>query len=96
MQTEESLMDLIDRTDDHQVKIPNDIESPEDFVAWCRNANRYPFDEKGILSALDDIDDDDEGCIKEDLKTASRTFFKGHKREEVLTWISEAFSEENA
>ena len=89
--TEESLMGLIDRSDDAQIQIPNDIESAEDFVAWCRNVDRYPFDAIGIRTALEEIRVDSNGAIEEDLKTASRTFFKGHKRDDILNWMNEAF-----
>lgn len=92
----DSLMDLLGRTDDDQIHVPKDIESAEDFIAWCRNVDRYPFDEQGIRSALADIAIDDNDCLASDLKTASRTFLKGSKRVDVLVWISEAFDAKSA
>lgn len=95
-QADASLMDLIGRTDDTQVKIPNDIETADDFIAWCRNVEKYPFEPDDIRASLDTIPVDEHGIMKQDLRTASRTFFKGSKREEVLNWISEAFNEKGA
>lgn len=85
-------MDLIGLEEREGIQVPLDIETPEDFSAWANNLDRLPYSPKVIEGNLNKISVDAEGRIESDLKTASRTFFKGHKREDVIKWISEAFS----
>ena len=87
-----SLMDLIGRNDDLEVQIPNDIHSTEDFLAWCQNIDRYPCEPEIILAKLENMSVDGEGKLKEDFETASRTFFKGFKKDNVSKWVSYAFN----
>lgn len=83
-----SLLDVIAQG---HIEIPRDIISAEDFSAWSNNLDLYPFSREGISEALEATPKDSHGVIRENLKTASRTFFKGTPREDVEAWLAHVF-----
>lgn len=73
------------------IEIPKDIISAEDFSAWSNNLDEFPFSREGISEALEATPKTTEGILKENLKTASRTFFKGTPRQDVEAWLADVF-----
>ena len=87
----ESLIAALNEPTENSVQMPNDINTAEDFIAWGRRIGSYPHTREQIQSELDRIGQDDEGRLKEDLQTASRTFLAGPDLVDVIDWLEMAF-----
>lgn len=87
----DSLLALVDEPLENSIELPSDIENGNDFIAWCRRIETHPHTPKQIEEALEKVGHDENGCLKANLKTASRTFGKGTRVEEVRKWLKAAF-----